>query len=121
MKILAPIAFVVLLAGCAEFGARAITGAQDAADATRDYIDEKTDRREFLRKELYAAEDAVIRCWQLSLMVEAGPEATKLDCSNIEDNAEKLATYIEQAYPTLTDLVEDVKRLKQAIREARED
>jgi tetratricopeptide (TPR) repeat protein len=107
MKYLIPIAAALLLTGCAEFGARAITASGDAADAARDYVDEVTDRREQLRTLRYDLQDQLIQLYvrRAQRLTEEGKY------EEAEAAYEKALEVNDTYYPDLNKLRGEVREL----------
>jgi hypothetical protein len=101
-----------LLPGCAEMAARGVTYSTEAVDAAKDLVDEKTDRREALRVRLYALEDRLLDCYGMAAMVTT---QEPVDCGHIEAAVRQAASYIDEVYPDLAGVVDEIEKLRAAL------
>ena len=106
-------AAALLLAGCAELAARGATYSLEGVDAAKDFVDEKTDRREKLRRDLYDMEDRVMDCYtsQTMIAVDAAP-----DCSEHEQAYQHAKAFFDEIYPDLSGAVTEIQEFRNAVR-----
>ena len=88
-----------------------MTSGLEATDAAKDYIDERTDRREVLRQRLYGLEDQLIACYTAQ-----AAQSADLDCEAVKQAVEQASAYIEQVYPDLAKAIAEIRAVRQAIR-----
>lgn len=117
IRIVLAAAALAMLTGCAELGARAVTSGLEAVDAAKDLVDEKTDRREALRKRLYALEDRLLDCY--SSMASAG--SAELDCQAVREAVDQASAYIDEVYPDLTRLADEIGKFREAVSRLRQE
>ena len=100
-----------MLAGCAELGARAVTSGLEGVDAAKDLVDEKTDRREALRKRLYALEDRLLDCYGMA----ATGSTADLDCGRVREAVDQASAYIDEVYPDLAKVADEIGKFREAV------
>lgn len=104
----------LLLTGCAELGARAVTSSLEAVDAAKDFVDEKTDRREALRLRLYALQDRVWDCYTAQTMISA---ESAPDCSAQEAAYTQAKGFYDEIYPDAESLYSELGKIRDARQE----
>lgn len=115
MKLLLVPLLALSLAGCAQTVAKTIAAGDETFDAVKDYVDEVTDDRENLRKERRDERAAIRNMWR-SQAILAEQEG---DFEAAEAARGKVLAQIDEIYPDVVDLVNEIDRINEAIEAAR--
>ena len=98
------------LTGCAGLAARGVTYGLEGLDAAKNLVDEKTDRREALRRQLYSLQDSVMTCYATMALIAVAP-----DCAPLEEAYRQAEAFYDGIYPDLAKAVGEIQEFRQAV------